>query len=121
MKYDLFYGSLIDLEPELILQMYEYQHALGKRALFTPRIITFECLNCPKEIQDQHCISKGEFCFTPPTEEKAAANPLLTDELLIKENLRERCVYKVLSERDDQADDHLFFNYLYYVGFECLG
>ena len=50
-SYTLFYGSLIDLDPNLILRLYEYQHALGERAIFIPRILTFECTSCPEEIK----------------------------------------------------------------------
>ena len=46
-SYTLFYGSIVDLDPSLILKMYEYQHALGDKAIFIPRILTFECQTCP--------------------------------------------------------------------------
>lgn len=40
--------------------------------------------------------------------------------MLIKENLRERCIYQTIGEMNDEQDDHLFFNYLYNVSFQCL-
>ena len=43
LEYELFYGSILDLDKELILSLYEYQHALGKHAKFIPRIKTFNC------------------------------------------------------------------------------
>ena len=46
-SYTLFYGSIVDLDPSLIIKMYEYQHALGDKAIFIPRILTFECQTCP--------------------------------------------------------------------------
>lgn len=46
-SYTLFYGSIVDLDPSLILKMYEYQHALGDKAIFIPRILTFDCQTCP--------------------------------------------------------------------------
>lgn len=36
--YELFYGSLLDLSSSLILDLYEYQHALMENAVFIPRI-----------------------------------------------------------------------------------
>jgi len=36
--YELFYGSLLDLPSALILDLYEYQHALMYDAVFIPRI-----------------------------------------------------------------------------------
>jgi len=70
-SYSLYYGSLVDLEFSLIADLYNYQHALKDKAWFIPRIVTFECLECPKEIKEQHCISNGAFCFTPPSQERA--------------------------------------------------
>ena len=46
-SYTLFYGSVLDLDSELIQSLYEYQHALGRSAIFIPRIFTFECTICP--------------------------------------------------------------------------
>lgn len=48
--YELFYGSLFDLPSSLILELYDYQHALMKDAIFVPRIQTFDCSLCPEEI-----------------------------------------------------------------------
>jgi len=49
--YELFYGSVLDLQESLLLDLYEYQHALGSNAVFIPRIQTFECQLCPEEIK----------------------------------------------------------------------
>ena len=46
-SYSLFYGSILDLEPNLVLRLYEYQHALMEKAIFLPRIMTFACEGCP--------------------------------------------------------------------------
>jgi len=51
-SYSLFYGSILDLDKDFIKSLYEYQHALGDKAIFIPRIFTFECPLCPQEIQD---------------------------------------------------------------------
>jgi len=88
--------------------------------VFIPRILTFECRGCPKEIRDQHCVSDGAFCFTPPSQEKVANFPNITDQQLIEENLRERCIFELLAEQPGESDDHLFFNYLFNVHLGCL-
>jgi len=82
--------------------------------------VTFECLECPKEIKEQHCISDGAFCFTPPSQERANQYPQLTDKQLIKENLRQRCIYSVLAEEPDEFDSHIFLNYLFNMHLMCL-
>ena len=120
LSYSLFYGSILDIETSFTLRMYEYQHALDKAAIFIPRIITFECPLCPDEIKAKHCVSDGWYCFTPPRAEIADMYPELTDESLIRENLRERCIYEIIGEMEDEWDDHMFWNYLYSVRMVCL-
>ena len=82
--------------------------------------MTFECDICPQEIKEKHCVSDGTFCFTPPRDDVSDKYPQMTDRQLIDENLRERCIYKVIGEWEDEFDDHLFFNYLYNIHFTCL-
>lgn len=65
-NYELFYGSILDLDSDLILELYEYQHALGERASFTPRIKTFDCQFCPDDFKANQCIDNGKFCFFVP-------------------------------------------------------
>ena len=43
----LWYGNIIDLPPDLIEDLYNYQHIWKKFAKFTPRILTIACPNCP--------------------------------------------------------------------------
>ena len=119
-SYSLFYGSIIDLDPNLILRLYEYQHALKDKAMLIPRILTFECTMCPQEIKDKHCVSDGSFCFTPPNADRAKLFHNVTEAQLIRENLRERCLYEIVGDMKNEWDVHLFFNYLYNVYFQCL-
>ena len=39
--YELFYESIVDLPLPLILELYEYQHALKQSAVFIPRLKMF--------------------------------------------------------------------------------
>ena len=119
-SYSLFYGSIIDLDPNLILRLYEYQHALKDKAMLIPRILTFECTMCPQEIKDKHCVSDGSFCFTPPSADRAKLFFDVTEAQLIRENLREKCIYAIVGDMKNEWDVHLFFNYLYNVYFQCL-
>ena len=82
--------------------------------------MTFECKNCPIEVQQEHCVSQGRFCFTPPSAERRERYPNITDKQMLEENLRERCIYEILAEEKDESDDHLFFNYLFNVHLGCL-
>ena len=119
-SYSLYYGSILNLQPELVLKLYEYQHALKDNAIFIPRILTFECPGCPQEIKDAHCVGNGQFCFTPPEDAVTAKYPEVTDHQLIMENLRELCIYDIIGDMEDEMDDHVFFKYLYEMHFTCL-
>ena len=44
----------------------------------------------------------------------------VTEAQLIRENLRERCLYEIVGDMKNEWDVHLFFNYLYNVYFQCL-
>ena len=75
---------------------------------------------CPQEIIEKHCISEGWFCFTPPRAEIANEYPELTDGALIKENLRQRCIYEIIGDMEDEWDDHMFWNYQYVTHLTCV-
>ncbi len=62
-SYSLYYGSILDLDHDEILKWYNKQHPLMDSVFFIPRIFTFECLECPKEVRDKYCVSEGHFCF----------------------------------------------------------
>lgn len=61
-EYELWYSSILDLNVEAIKELGEYQKPFGKDALFTPRIVTFSCELCPKEVREANCISDGKYC-----------------------------------------------------------
>ena len=90
-----------------------------RNAFFIPRIVTFECETCPPEIIEQHCIENGAYCFTPPNEEIIKQFPNVDEKELLSENIREKCIYNLVDEFNDD-DRHIFFNYLYNVRFTCL-
>ena len=75
---------------------------------------------CPDEIIEKHCVSNGWFCFTPPRAEIADLYPELTDRGLIRENIRQRCIYEIIGDLDDEWDDHMWWNYVYYMSLSCV-
>jgi len=46
-EYELWYSSILDLTPDTIKELGEYQKPFGKDAMFTPRLLTYNCENCP--------------------------------------------------------------------------
>ena len=107
------------MEESLLLDLYEYQHALMSNAVFIPRIVTFPCQTCPAEIRGLHCIEGGLYCFTPPNEEIIQRFPDVDEREMLSENIREKCIFSLVDEFNDD-DRHIFFNYLYNVRFTCL-
>lgn len=88
--YELFYGSVADLPLKLILDLYEYQHALMQYATFIPRIKTFQCKpsNCSPDIIESQCLSNGQYCFSKPNEDMAMLYPNLNERQSLRENVR---------------------------------
>ena len=84
--YTLHYGSILNLDKQLIIDLYENQHALGDSAILVPRILTHPCPDCSVEVKEERCVSDGRYC-------------LVGDNLngfngldIIRENLREKCI-----------------------------
>lgn len=50
-EYELWYSSVFDLSTDQIRDIGEYNKPFGTNVLFTPRIMTFECMNCPASIR----------------------------------------------------------------------
>jgi hypothetical protein len=64
--YSLWYTSIYDFPAQLILDLYEYQHAFKGMVTFTPRIITFSSTIAPKNLKKKDCLSDGKYCFISP-------------------------------------------------------
>lgn len=67
---DLWYTSSLDLgltlSDELSALSYSFDTDHDAIALFTPRIATFSCEDCPKDFIQTNCVSNGLYCaFTP--------------------------------------------------------
>ena len=99
LSYTLFYGSILDLDTELIKSLYEYQHALDKSAIFIPRIKTFECTICPEPTREEFCLGNGLYCFNPPSDEVMNKYPEVKAVDILDENLRERCIYELVRDK----------------------
>ena len=117
--YELFYGSILDLSSDLLLDLYKYQHALQGQAQLIPRIKTFECRYCPEEVKMNQCINDGEFCFFVPEVLDLDSYNRLHAQSVLQENLRQRCLYEMTNEYTD-LDDHVYLNYMYDVRADCL-
>ena len=44
----LWYGSIFDLQPQLMLDLGWQEKTLGAKVSFEPKLVTFGCRNCPQ-------------------------------------------------------------------------
>lgn len=113
-EYELWYSSVFDLSEQQLTEMAQYQSAFGNNTLFTPRIVTFECMNCPESIRQQNCVSDGRYCPYQPIDTQYQGK--FEDQVIIEESLREKCLYKELlgeEYRDgDNVNYDLWFRYM---------
>jgi len=67
---DFWYASSLDLglklSQELSALAYSFGNDHNKKPLFTPRIATFPCTQCPEEIKKKNCLSNGRYCSFEP-------------------------------------------------------
>ena len=63
---DLWYSTSLDLglnfASELAAMSLSYTADFKSKALFTPRIATYPCLNCADDFKKQNCVSNGTYC-----------------------------------------------------------
>jgi len=131
-EYELWYSSILDLSKQAISELGEYQKPFGSNALFTPRIVTFACENCPKYIRESQCISDGKYCPYRAAGHDEMPNPLkfgslaldfgdsklhalanvVEDKVLIMEALREKCVYESVVAEDETLVLKKWYNYM---------
>ena len=113
-EYELWYSSVFDLSSQQIKELAQYQSAFGNNTLFTPRIMTFECLNCPAMIREKNCLSDGKYCPYQPVLEEFAG--VFSDKVIIMESLREKCIYnEIIGESyldGDDVDYDIWFRYM---------
>lgn len=89
------------------------------KPLFTPRIATYDCIDCTDEFKKDNCMSNGVYCsFTPnfykeyKLEEKGIH---MTGKETLMQALREKCLHKIMSEKYRDEGD-LFFTFFGYTG-----
>jgi len=97
-EYEFWYSTILDIDFDKLVDIALFQKALNKHALFTPRIFTYQCTNCAKEIKENHCIGDGNYC---PYFPKAPLPPNLRNikgRQFIEESLRQRCLYETIAD-----------------------
>jgi len=136
-EYSLWYTSIYDFPSQLILDLYEYQHAFKGKVRFIPRIITFEAQIAPQKLKVKDCLSDGKYCFISPKgnikQEDLFHQRSETPRKILEESLRQKCVYELASDSemkprnknkkytgDWKKDEHVWFSYMYTFYTTCL-
>lgn len=70
-EYEYWYSTILDLDYDTLVDIALYQQALNKKALFTPRVLTYACPQCAKEVREEACIAEGQYCPYFPSKEVA--------------------------------------------------
>lgn len=99
-EYELWYSSVFDLSTDQIRDIGEYNQPFGTNVLFTPRIVNFECMNCPLSIRQSECVSNGLYCPYQPKDVNVNAQYEEID--IVKEGLFEKCLYNYIVSRDGE-------------------
>jgi len=67
---DFWYATSLDLGLKLsnefgaLAKSFSTDH--NKKTLFTPRIATYACTHCSKELKDRNCLGDGRYCSFEP-------------------------------------------------------
>jgi hypothetical protein len=97
-EYQLWYSSVLDLEPQFVEEMARYNYHFANATQFTPRIMTYSCEFCTKEVKNRECLNDGKYCpFAPRLEHAEEYLLVISGADLLKESLRQRCVYETLA------------------------
>ena len=65
-EYELWYSTILDLNPMLLDSMNKYQNLLSSNALFTPRILSYSCDYCSDSVKEENCLVNGKYCAHLP-------------------------------------------------------
>ena len=119
---DLWYSSSLDLglkmADELSALSYSYGSDHKDKSLFTPRIATFACPECPEDFKRDNCISGGDYCaYTPKFFDEynlKEAGFVMTGRQVLIQGLREKCLHQLISSKYD-SEGGLFFTFFRYL------
>ena len=120
---DLWYSTSLDLgmnlANELAAMSKSYSPDHADKPLFTPRIATYECINCSEEFKKANCMSEGQYCSYTPNfykEYKLESKGFkMTGKDILYQGLREKCLHKIMSEKYNDEGD-LFWTFFGYTG-----
>ena len=77
---------------------------------FAPKIVTYSCRQCDKEMKEKECVSDGRYCAMNHK------GPYILGRDIIMEDLREVCLQKLLVDEGRSQD---WWNYMKYVHSRC--
>lgn len=98
-EYELWYSSILDLDYMKIHDLALYHFALGEKALFTPRILTYACTECSLEKKQSSCFNDGLYCAYQPKAETPHHLRKVNDAEHLHESLRQKCIYNELAKQ----------------------
>ena len=77
---------------------------------FEPKIVTYSCVFCDKELKEKECVSNGRYCAMNHQ------GPYIRGQDILMEDLREHCLYTLLDKKNEQMK---WWNYMKKVHSIC--
>lgn len=102
MEYDFWYSNIFDLDQRLLADIGTFQRILGKGALFTPRLYTYNCSDCNEDIKSTFCEDNGNFCFWAPDSKIPPNLKSFEESFIVRQAIKIRCSYEVVSENPNE-------------------
>ena len=87
-EYEFWYSTILDVDFDTLLDIAQYQKALDKLALFTPRVLTYDCPLCAAEIKRANCLGNGKYCPYMPSKQIPPALADVDGRKFMEESLR---------------------------------
>ena len=119
---DLYYSTSLDLgtnlSQELAAMSLTFEADHPNKPLFTPRIASYDCLNCDHKFKRENCYNHGAYCgYTPnfyteyDLDEQGVS---MTGREILEQALRERCLHDLMTTKYRQ-EGNLFFTFFAYL------
>lgn len=95
-EYDFWYTTSAESALNFIVNFEENHLKFGKHVLFTPRIVTWACTDCDKDMKSKNCFGDGKYCVVNNE------NPEIYGKDVLYEGLRQKCLHEYLLDRKEE-------------------
>ena len=115
-KYDIWYSPDQEIAYYFLNDFKNYQDALGEKAVLGIHFFTYPYYDYKPDNKQviNNCFGSGLYCSKPGKSGEINGNEIL------KESLRQKCIYKYAYENKDKNKINLFWNYIQMFHKNCV-